>query len=202
MTTSKERERADQSVSTRFTRIMNATTSPYGVFTDPPVVAILAGVGLIATLGALQVGASTNVVYTLAGLIVLPIAISLVMTIALMGSRKRVVDWIAAVPFPVENMNAVLNGLGEFLEVSFKDGGPAAAELNPELDKVHPDAFVTKVTPEEGVVETVEIRIGVVDSKRNPALSNHERYKRVRAIVDQVLVPLSERRPIVEVRVK
>jgi hypothetical protein len=202
MTTSKERERADQSVSTRFTRIMNATTSRYGVLTDPPIVAILAGVGLIAMLGALQVGASKNVVYGLAGLIALPIATSLVMTIALMGARRRVVDWIASVPFPVENMNAVLNGLGEFLEVSFKEGGPTSAELNAELDKVHPDAFVTKVTPEEGVVETIEVRIGVVDSKRNPAGSNHERYKRAVAIIDRVLIPLSERHPIVEVRVK
>jgi hypothetical protein len=202
MTTSNQRERADQSVSTRFTRIMNATTSPLGVLTDPPIVAVLAGVGLIAMLGALQLGASTNVVYALAGLMALPIAVALVATVALMGSRRRVVDWIASVPFPVENMNAVLNGLGDFLEISFKEGGPTSKELNAELEKVHPDAFVTKVTPEEGVVEMIELRVGVVDSKRNPAASNHTRYKRVQAIVERVLIPLSEKHPIVEVRAK
>ena len=49
---------------------------------------------------------------------------------------------------------------------------------------------------------TVGIRIGVVDSKRNPAASNHRRYARVVALVEQVLVPLAERHPIASVRVK
>jgi hypothetical protein len=202
MTTPNNRERADQSVSTRFSRIMNATTSRYGVLTDPSVVAALSAVGLIAFLGALQVGASTTVVYALAGLMGAPLALALLTMIGLLGSRRRVVDWIASVPFPVENMNAVMNGLGEFLEVTFKEGGPTAPVLNAELDKVHPDCFVMKVTPEEGVPEVIELRIGVIDSKRNPASSNYKRYERVKVIVERALVPLSEKYPIVEVRVK
>src|SRR5262245_17351916 len=108
MTTESRRERADQSISARFTRVMNATTSRYGVLTDPPIVAVLSGVFLISMLAALQLGASTTVVYALAGLMAVPIGIALLTMIALLGSRRRVVDWIAGVPFPVENMNAVL----------------------------------------------------------------------------------------------
>lgn len=201
-TTPNARERADQSVSSRFSRIMNATTSRYGMFSDPPIVALLTGIGLIAFLAALQLGASTNVAYALAGVMAIPIAVALTISLALMGARSRVIDWIASIPFPVENMNTVLNGLGEFLEVNFKNGGPTAAELNQELDQIHPDIFVAKVTPEEGTVESVEIRIGIVDSKRNPAATNHQRYLRVRQIVERVLVPLSERFPISEVHVK
>ncbi|HLM72161.1 MAG TPA: hypothetical protein VK459_05710, partial [Polyangiaceae bacterium] len=184
------------------TRIMNATTSRYGMFSDPPVVAILSGIGLIALLAALHLGASSDVAYALAGVMALPIVVALLITVGLFGARTRVIDWIAGIPFPVENMNAVLNGLGEVLEVHFKEGGPTSAELNKELDKVHPDCFVMKVIPEEGTVETIELRIGVVDSKRNPAATNHQRYERVRAIVERVLIPLSKRSPITEVRVK
>lgn len=201
-TPTNDRERAEQSVSTRFTRIMNATTSRYGMFSDPPIVAVLTGIGFIVFLAALGRGVSSHIAYALAGVMALPIAFALLITIGLVGARKRVIDWIAGVPFPVENMNAVLNGLGEFLEVSFKEGGPVSAELNKELDQVHPDCFVTKVIPEEGPVEIIEIRIGVVDSKRNPAASNHQRYERLRAIVERVLIPLSKRFPITEVRVK
>ncbi len=48
----------------------------------------------------------------------------------------------------------------------------------------------------------LEIRIGIVDSTRNPSVSNHRRFLRVQALVADVLIPLSERHPIVEVRVK
>jgi hypothetical protein len=201
-TPTNDRERADQSVSARFSRIMNATTSRYGMFSDPPLVAVLTGIGLIGFLAALHVGVSRNVAYALAGVMAVPLAVAILVSLGLLGARRRVVDWIASVPFPVENMNAVLNGLGELLEVSFKDGGPTSPELNKELDKVHPDCFVMKVSPEEGPVETIEVRIGVVDSKRNPAATNYQRYERVRLLVERVLVPLSKRFPITEVRVK
>ena len=48
----------------------------------------------------------------------------------------------------------------------------------------------------------LEIRIGVIESKRNPSASNYRRYKRVVALVDQVLVPLSATHPILDVWVK
>lgn len=200
--TSPERTRADESIATRFTRVMKATTSRYGVLTDPIIAAIPSSLLLLAFLASLEMGVSPLAVRVLAALIALPLLVALVVLISLGGARGRVVDWLSGVPFPVENMNAVLNGLGELLEVDFKEGGPTSAELNKELDAVHPDSFVAKVTPEEGTPKQIEIRIGVVDSKRNPAASNHQRYERVRALVDRVLVPLHGRSPIVTVRVK
>ena len=57
--------------------------------------------------------------------------------------------------------------------------------------------------PEATQPKQIEIKIGVVDSKRNPAGSNYQRYERVRQLVERVLVPLNqpERSPIVTVRV-
>ncbi len=192
-------ERADQSVSTRFSRVMRATTSPYGVLTDPPLVALVTAVLVVVALVALRAGVSETVGRILVVVAALPLATATATTLALSGARRRVVGWLAGLPFPVENMNAVLNGVGEGLEVVFADAAPKAADLNPELDAVHPDSFVTRA--EEGE-SAVEIRIGVVDSKRNPAASNHARYARVQAIVERVLLPLHAKRRIVEVRVK
>lgn len=212
-------QRADESVSTRFTRIMNASTSRWGVLTDPPIVSLATGALLIVFLAALGQGAGPTVVRALGALVVAPIVVAVVVSVALRGARREVVAWLARQPFPIENMNAVLNGLGEALEVTFaaqardttgaayrdaSERSPAAAipetaELNAELDKIHPDVFVS------GGVEdarTLDIRIGVVDSKRNPAVTNHQRYLRVRAIVERVLVPLADRYPIESVRVK
>ncbi|WP_437738139.1 hypothetical protein [Sorangium sp. So ce1335] len=192
-------QRADQSVSARFTRLMNASTSRWGVLTDPPLVSLASGAFLLAFLGALGRDAGPSVARALGGLIVAPIAIALVVSLALRGARREVVAWLARQPFPVENLNAVLNGLGEALEVTFAGAVPETAELNAELDKVHPDVFVT------GGVEdarSLDLRIGVVDSKRNPSVTNHRRYVRVREIVERVLVPLAERYPIESVRVK
>ncbi|WP_438044357.1 hypothetical protein [Sorangium sp. So ce128] len=192
-------ERADQSVSARFTRLMNASTSRWGVLTDPPLVALASGVFLLVFLGALGRDAGPEVARALGVLVFAPISVALAVSVALRGARRAVVAWLARQPFPVENLNAVLNGLGEALEVTFVGAAPEATELNVELDKVHPDAFVT------GGVEdarTLDIRIGVVDSKRNPAATNHQRYARVRELVERVLVPLAERYPIQVVRVK
>jgi hypothetical protein len=192
------RARADESVATRFSRVMNATISPLGVLTDPPVIAVITAVLFIAFLGALRMDMG-GLVPILGVVAALPVSVAVVTSLVLIGGRKKVVDWMATVPFPLENMNAVLNGLGESLEVTFEGERPSAAELNAALERIHPDAFVMRHEPEE---KTVEIRIGVVDSKRNPSASNHARYARLQRIVSDVLVPLATERPIVTVRVK
>lgn len=211
------RTRAEESIATRFTRIMNATTSPYGVLCDPAFVAVATAPLFLAFLGALELDASKGVVWAFGALFALPFAVALVVSAALLGSKRRVVDWLAGVPFPIENMNAVLNGLGDAIEVTFVADCPKSTELNQELDKVATEVFVMrapdiepdapqasdgKVTPASTPENVVEIRIGVVDSKRNPAGSNHRRYERVRAIVGAVLVPLHARFKIVEARIK
>lgn len=210
------RARAEESVAIRFTRLMNATTSRYGVLTDPPIVALSTGLFVIALLAARGLSAGPLVVMVLSGLAALPVLMAVGMSVGLRGARAKVVDWLAELPFPVENMNAVLNGLGEGIEITFADACPSSRELNAELDKVSPDAFVTRApdateasAPAEAAAAggapeppMIEVRIGVVDSTRNPAWSNHKRFERVRAVVSSVLVPLHGRFAVASVRFK
>ena len=160
---------------------------------------MLTAVGVVALIVAKEKDVSAEQLQIFIGLALLPTGVAVLAWLALMGARRHVVDWLAGLPFPLENMNSVLNGVGELLEISFTDPCPAEAELNAELEKISEDSFVTKAVPEQ---RTVEVRIGVVDSKRNPAGSNHRRFVRVRELVHDVLIPLHARYPISEVRVK
>ena len=191
--------RADESVSLKFTRLMKATTSPYGSLTDPPIVSVVTALVLMAVLVARNLGVRGMLLTLLSVTMLVPLALAVLLTLLLGNARSEVVGWLAKLPFSVDNMNAVLNGLGEALEINFTGDIPVTEALNAELDKVHPDTFVTETSAEQ---RRVEVRIGVVDSKRNPAGSNHQRFLRVKAIVEQVLVPLSSTHPIATVRVK
>lgn len=199
--------RATESVAARFTRIMNATTSRWGAVTDPPVLALATGVFVILLLASMRIEGAAGLVPIFGALAALPLLLGVVVWLALLGVRRRVIAWLASLPFPVENFNAVLNGLGEALEITFAASSPPSPELNAQLDAVSPDAFITKApdaTPAAGAAErsVIEVRIGVIDSARNPAASNFKRYERVRALIDAVLVPLHAKHPVVEVRVK
>jgi hypothetical protein len=188
---------ANDLVASRFSRMMNATTSKLGVAADPPVVALVTAVLFVAYLAARRSDASPLLQQVLLVLVALPTAGAIVVTIALLGSRRRVVKWLAAQPFPIENMNAILNGMGDCLEVTFKAAPPETAALNAKLDAVHTDCFVAD-TKDQAVL----MKIGVADDKRNPATSNHRRYQRVIDLVERMLVPLSAEHPIEIVRVR
>jgi hypothetical protein len=204
------RERAEQSVSSRFTRVMNATTSRWGVLTDPSMVGLATAPAAVGLLAAVRLEATPGLVMGLELLAAVPVTVAVLVGLSLTRARGRVVEWLATLPFPVENLNAVLNGLGESLEVSFQGRGPDVKELNAALDQVSPESFVFKggeaqapgVARDPAEPHVFEVRIGVVDSTRNPSASNHQRFRRVQAIVHEVLIPLAERHPIVEVRVK
>ena len=200
------RSRAAESVAARFTRVMNAATSRWGTVTDPPVLALATGVFLILLLASMRIEGAAGLVPIFGALTALPLVVGVAVWIALLGARARVIDWLAGLPFPVENFNTVLNGLGEGLEITFVASFPASLELNAQLDAVSPDCFVTKA-PDALVshatgASILEIRIGVIDSTRNPSASNFRRYERVRALIDTVLVPLHAKHPVVEVRIK
>lgn len=202
------RSRAAESVAARFTRIMNASTSRWGLLTDPPILALVTGVFLIVFLASLRISALESFVPVFGVLAALPLVVGVVVSLGLVGARARVIDWLAGLPFPIENLNAVLNGLGEELEVTFVESYPKAAEINVSLDAVSADTFVTRSpdginpAPASAGRPVIEVRIGVIDSKRNPTASNHQRYARVRALVDTVLVPLHAQHAVAEVRIK
>jgi hypothetical protein len=196
------RTRAAESISARFTRVMNATPSRWGMFTDPSIVGVVTAPIVVALVAAVRVEAAPAVITALQALAAVPLAIAVGTVLAQRGARAEVVGWLAGLPFPVENMNAVLNGLGESLEVTFRAAAPGVKELNAVLERVSADCFVSKGPDDTKDPAVVEMRIGVVDEKRNPSVSNHRRYVRVQALVAEVLVPLGEEHPIVEVRVK
>lgn len=198
-------ERAGQSISASFTRVMNATTSPFGVLTDPSMVGLATAPAAVGLLAAVRLDAAPGLVLALEVLAAVPVTVAVLTGLSLTRARGRVVAWLATLPFPVENLNAVLNGLGESLEVTFQGRGPDVKDLNAALDRVSPECFVFKggEADRAGAEPKVfELRIGVVDSTRNPSGSNHQRFVRVQAIVREVLVPLAATHPIVEVRVK
>lgn len=184
---------ANESVSQTFSRVMKATTSPWGAAADPPLVALATAPFLMGWLWARQSGQSDGLAFVLLILVFLPAALAVGISLSFGGARKKVVDWLSALPFPLENMNAVLNGVGDFVEVYFHDAMPEEKAFNLELDGVHPDAFITRYDRDAKIIE---IRIGVVDDKRSPARSNHARYARVLALVDRVLVPTNAAFPI------
>lgn len=188
---------ASELVAKRFSRLMNATTSVAGVAGDPPVVAVATAVFLVVYLAARMSDVAAGPLQVLLILVGLPIATAIVIALVLLGARRRVVAWLAGLPFPVENMNAVLNGLGDGLELNFVSSVPETPSLNAALDAVHTDCFVTDSND-----KIVVVRIGVVDNKRNPAVSNHRRYQRVHDLVARVLVPLHQKHPIEVVRVR
>src|SRR3954462_13336243 len=109
------RERADQSVSARFTRVMNATTSRWGMLTDPSIVGLGTAPVVVALVASIRLEAAPALITAFQGLAAVPLAVAVATALAQTSARARVVEWLSGVPFPVENMNAVLNGLGESL---------------------------------------------------------------------------------------
>lgn len=195
------REAASERVATRFSRQMKATTSPYGILTDPVLVCAATAALLVVALAyrGLAGPDAGPLMLLLQVFVLVPLVIAVAVTVALGDARNRVVTWLAELPFPMENLNALLNGIGEQLEVRFERDVPDTRALNEQLESVHTDSFVTEVHEE---THTIEIRIGVVENKRNPARSNHQRWVRCKALAEKVLAPLSSKHPIAEVRVK
>jgi hypothetical protein len=193
--------RGEDAVSARFSRAMLAATSPWGLLTDPPLVAFVAGLGFLAWLFARERVTSALAVQALGALALLPIATALGVWLALLPSRKKVIVWLDGLPFPLENLNAALDNVGEELEVTLS--GPATEhevkELNAALELVSAEAFVSASKDEP---PSLTVRLGVLDDKRLPARSAHARFRAVRDVAERVLVPLAARRGVVSARVR
>jgi len=200
-----DRAFAEENVARKFTRVMNATPSRWGVLSDvtfsATVASLIMAVALAFASGSRDVATVISVSSALAAV---PIVVTVVASIMLRKTRAAVVDWLASLPFPVENVNAVLAGVADTIEVYFQELPPGAtlparAQLQPLLEAVSEDSLMLGDHPDERMVE---IKIGVVDSKHNPLMTNHRRWQRLVAIVSAVLVPLSSRLPIERVHVQ
>jgi hypothetical protein len=195
-----DRQEASESVAENFTRVMCATPSPLGVFCDFMPASVVSAVILLFGLFAIRRSTDATVLYVVLAVAAAPLVASALISATLRGSREKVVDWLSSLPFPIENMNALLAGLGDTIEVVFEAGVPlpSRATLQPKLDEVSDDVLLVKERPEERLVE---IRLGVIDSKRLPQRTNHHRWRRLVDVVERVLVPLSKTAGIEKVHV-
>ena len=191
---------ASESVAERFTRVMNATPSPLGVLSDFINASFVSGAVIAVGLFVIRRSSDPAALYAVLGAVALPFVVSAVVSFKLRGMRDDVVAWLTTLPFPVDNLNAVLAGLGDTVELVFAPGMamPARAELQPRLETVSEDILLVKERPEE---RTVEIRLGVIDSKRLPLRTNHQRWRRLCDVTEKVFVPLAQQSPIERVRV-
>ncbi|HEU4407558.1 MAG TPA: hypothetical protein VFS43_19990 [Polyangiaceae bacterium] len=207
---------ASERVADRFTRAMIAATSPLGVLTDIPLAAALCSLPFVAGVRRALSGGGPDAAafawFALAGLpLLLLIGVGFWLRV---GARERVVRWLAAQPFPIDNVNGLLAGVGDSFEVVFSPQGsrraPDRGALQPRLDEVSDDALVLKWPdpPPEGeagepdeAARTVVIGLGVVPSKHFPYRTAYLRYRRFRELVERVLVPLHAERRLEGVRV-
>lgn len=180
------------SIAKRFTPSMNAATSRFGVLCDFSIVFVaVAALGLL-TAGAFQLYPALP---SWAAVVppALPIALSLIVHAVLHNSRKAVVQWLSRIPFPVENLNAVLSGAGEHFEVHFLGDMPSREGFMSHLERASEEAYVLDQDDEE---RTISARFGVIESKYNPYAEAHRRYQRMQAVVERSLIPLHDEHPI------
>jgi hypothetical protein len=191
---------ANESVAEKFTNVMNATPSPLSALCDLTLASVGSGLLLVVGLFTIRHTGDPSRLYMVLLVAAAPFVASYGLQLALHRSRDVVVGWLTTLPFPIDNMNALLAGMGDTIEVFFERGAelPNRSSLQPKLEEVCDDVLLVKERPEE---RSLEIRLGVIDSKRMPLRTNHQRYRRLLAVVERVLVPLSKTAPISRVLV-
>jgi hypothetical protein len=179
---------------------MNATPSPLGLFIDLFAASILSGALVVGGLFGIRRSTDASALYIVFAVAALPLVASLLLSVLLRGSRVKVVAWLSRVPFPVDNLNALLAGVGDTVEIVFAPGAdlPTRATLQPRLDAVSEDVLLVKERPEE---RTIEIRMGIIDSKRMPLRTNHQRWVRLLELTEKVFVPLGKSSAIERMRI-
>ncbi len=186
----------DESLAEHFTLQMNAATSRLGVLSDIPIAFAVSAV-LVVSLVLVD-----NVLVPLgpaviAATAVAPLLVCAVAYVALRGARARVVAWIATVPFPIENVNAVLSGAGEFFVLEFREGMPDRDLVVQAIESVCPAGFVVE---QDETRRSMSARFGIEDSRHNPFGTAHHRYACMRKLVSGPLCDLHKTHPIAMLR--
>jgi hypothetical protein len=192
------RHRAGEAVARRFTLAMNAATSRWGALCDiVPAFGAAAVLGLLVAIAA-HFGA-TALAWLLAAAALVPLVACAAANLALRDARERVIDWIASLPFPIENVNAVLAGAGEEFEVHFTGAAPSRDEVMGRFAVVSEDLLVLAVHDEQRMVRA---RLGILDHKHDSFRDARLRYARLLETVGRALLPLHERSPIERVVIR
>jgi hypothetical protein len=191
---------ASESVAEKFTRVMNATPSPIGPFSDFMAASVISGAIVVVGFFGIRRSSDPSALYIVLGLAALPLIVSGILSAMLRGSRDKVVAWLTTLPFPVDNFNALLEGTCDTVELVFARGTtlPTRATLQPRLEGVSEDVLLVKERPEE---PSIEIRLGVIDSKRLPLRTNHQRWQRLLSLMDKVVLPMSKTMTIERMRI-
>jgi hypothetical protein len=191
---------ADECVAEKFTRVMNATPSAVGPFSDLMAASVLSAAIVAVGLFVIRHASDASALYTVLAVAAVPLAVSLLLSASQRGARDKVVAWLCSVPFPVDNLNSLLAGTADTVELFFAPGTamPLRADLQPRLESVSADILLVKERPDE---RSVEIRLGVIDSKRMPFSTNHQRWKRLCEVTEKVFVPLAKQSPIARMRI-
>lgn len=186
----------DESLAEHFTMQMNAATSRLGVLSDIPIAFAVSAV-LVVSLVLVD-----SVLVPLGPAVIVPIAFAPLLVcaasfVALRGARARVVAWIASVPFPIDNVNAVLSGAGEFFVLEFREGMPDRDLVVRSIESVCPAGFVVEQDEKR---RSMSARFGIEDSRHNPIGTAHRRYLCMRRLVSGPLSDLHKTHPIAMLR--
>jgi len=190
-------QQADESLARSFSLAMNASTSRWGILCDVVFSSAAAAAG--ALLFALALHYQKTALSVVGAVIAAgPVLTCVGANLALRGARARVVRWLASLPFPVENMNAILSCFGEEFEIHFVGEMPSRDEVMEHLARVSEDVFVLEEHEDQKLILA---RLGVIVNKHLSQMAGWKRYERIHRVVEEALVPLHERYPIAMVRV-
>lgn len=188
---------ADESVAGRFTWSMNAATWRHGWFCDIIFAFVMSGMAALGLAVAVHAHV-TWIAWGFGAMTAFPLIGCLVANVMMRNARVHVVAWIASMPFPVENINALLLGMGEMFEIHFVSSIPARTEIMEDFAQVSDDVFVLETRDDERMMVC---RFGVIASKHNPHRLAYGRYARLRQLAERSLGATHEKHPIARVRI-
>src|SRR5258708_22225862 len=116
---------AGESVAEKFTRMMNATTSPLGAYSDVGAASVVSGALVVIGFFAIRRSTDPSSIYVALAVAAFPLVASVLVSTFLTGSRPVGVDWLPSLPFPAHNLYALLAGLPDTTLVHLSSPAPS-----------------------------------------------------------------------------